>query len=34
MASRLEIELMSEVEQIERDAWRELGKIRAAERGE
>ena len=34
MASRLELELMGEIERIELDAWRELGKIRASERGE
>jgi len=34
MASRQELEWLSEIEQIEREAWRELGKIRAAERDE
>jgi len=32
MASRQELEWMSEAERIEIDAWRELGRIRAAER--
>jgi hypothetical protein len=32
MASKQELEWMDEIEQIEREAWRELGALREAER--